>query len=163
MKRHIAALLIAACFSGAVLAADATTEYDERATALITKVEKGEMSELDAAKAMAAMTEHLFPQDYRFQSLRNYKVLLASRFERGEIKRDEYEYLWKERVLQFNAERDQATKQDQAMRQQQAQADAQSRAVALGTAAKVFGDSLQRASQPHGLRCTTIGSSTSCF
>lgn len=135
--------------------AGSTEDYETEQARIHAQLDAGAITELDAARELADLSVRLFPNDYRLQSLRNYKVLLANRLERGEIRRDEYDYLWKERRLQYLSQRNAAQQQAE---QDAARAQAQNNAAALN----IIGNSIRRTTAQTGINCVTIGATTSC-
>jgi hypothetical protein len=166
MKRYVRALVLGVCVATAGVAhADATQEFDSMASVLEQRLDKGEITEMMFAKDMADLAKAIFPNDYRYQSLRNYRVLLASRLERGDIKRDEFEYLWSEKRLQYLADREKDRHQQVQALQQQDASDQAARDMAIGHALGSFGRSITNATRPTGVRCvsTPVGASVSTY
>lgn len=168
MARILRALIFGVCMALAYAAcADPTQEFDSQSRVLEQRLDKGEITELVFAKEMADLAKALFPTDYGFQSLRNYRVLLASRLERGDIKRDEFDYLWSEKRLQYLAERDRERQRQALAVQQQETADQAARDTAIGHTLGSIGRSITNASSPIGVRCVSspvgASASTTCY
>jgi hypothetical protein len=104
-----------------------TDAYNQDLEVLGEDLGKGTMSELEVAHKAAALARHYFPTDYKLHSVRDYKILLANRLARGEIHKDEYDYLWSEKINSLLADRQQQRADNLA--QQEAQ---QNRALAIG-------------------------------
>lgn len=158
--QYLLLLTALACSTGALGADDPYDLFDAHGEQIRAKVTSGAMTELDAAKDMSAYTDSVLPTDYKLRSVMNYRVLLASRLERGDIKRDEFDYLWKEKVLKFTEERTAEMQQANAP-QQSAPTYAPNpaaTALLLQGMGKVF-----RAGAPSTTRCvsTPVGASVS--
>lgn len=158
MKWFVAIAFV--CTTSWAFATALDSEYDVQAAQLQQQLESGQIGELAHAKAMMALSERLFPNDHNLLSLRNYKVFIAGRYERGDIKKDEYDYLWQERRIAYQASRQQAAAQQESNQQAR-------QPVTTGHLLQGIGNAFQRTYQPQGSNCVTtqIGASlsTRCY
>lgn len=159
MKRLIAAAVLSAATLAAV-AASLTETFDAEAARLNAQADAGQLTELRHAQAMAQLARDLFPRDAALIELRDFKVGLAGRMERGEITRAQYDTLWNARNDAFQSERTATQNQAAAVASSQ---KGVAGAVALGVAA----DSLNRsrASSPRNCQTMGVGASlqTTCY
>jgi hypothetical protein len=156
LRAAVAAAMLA-IFSLSI-AADAAVEFNSRAKVLKQKLDAGTMTELGFAREMASLTAELFPTDYKLQDLRDYKVLLASRLERGEIDRDEYDYLWSQKTSAFLAERERDNDEyqaAQASRQETESRESVNQTVAAGVVAQGADNAFGNTAPAPDVRCTT--------
>lgn len=153
-------LCTALVLAAGIALAGPVEDFDQASTALQEQLGAGQITELQAAKKMHELAQTLFPHDYQFQSVRNYKVFLASKLESGQIDRTEFDYLWQERRLQYFAEREKA-------QPQQVQAPAPAPDYATPLLLQSIGNAITRATAAPSTRCTTspIGNSlsTTCY
>lgn len=155
----LAAVLLVGCATGQP-AFDATAAFDREMTDLDSRLRIGQITEVQLAERAADMARTYFPTDYKFHSLREYKILIAKRFERGDLSREEFDYLWSERRNAFMAERQQLSNQ------MAAEEDAR-KAAATALMLQRMGTAVRGAYQQPGVRCTStpMGASvsTSCY
>jgi hypothetical protein len=156
LRAAVAAAMLA-IFSLSI-AADAAVEFNSRAKVLKQKLDAGTMTELGFAREMASLTAELFPTDSKLQALRDYKVLLALRLERGDIDRDEYNYLWSEKTSAFLAERERDNEEYQAAeasRQETESSESGNQTVAAGVVAQGADNAFRNDASAPSVRCTT--------
>lgn len=162
MKTYLRAAVAAAMLAifSLSIAADAAVEFNSRAKVLKQKLDAGTMTELGFAREMASLTAELFPTDYKLQALRDYKVLLALRLERGDIDRDEYNYLWSEKTSAFLAERERDNEEYQAAETSRQGAESSEstesgdQTVEAGVVAQGADNAFGNAASAPGVRCT---------
>lgn len=177
MKKSLYAVCLAALLActTAATADNRMEEFSARSEALQQQVLTGAMTELDGAKEMAALAEKIFPEEYNLHAFRKYKVLLASRLERGEIQREEFDYLWSEKIAEFQAKRaaeisrqqfDAGATERNVYAQQQA-ADEARTAAASALFLQGVGNAFRNAAPRTPVRCTSVpvgaSISTNCY
>jgi hypothetical protein len=159
MKRLVRLVLFSMsfCFAASALAADDPYElFDARAAQLRDAVAHGTYTELQASKEMSEYTDQILPNDYKLRAVMAYRVLLASRLERGDIKRDEFDYLWKERKLQFMEQRTAEMNRDAAAQQTPVQASNQTNPVATAFLLQSIGNAFRSAAPRSPVNCTSV-------
>lgn len=159
----IIVMVLAGCASRPAGNANADA-WNSEIEALDISVAKGQITPLEHAKQVARLAKKYNPQDYSFQSFMNYRVLLQSRLDRGDIKQDEFDYLWAEKGNAYLAEKQRIAQEDAAQND-----DRRRRAVA--TFANGMSNSVRQSSQsvmPAPVHCTStqgLGASisTTCY
>lgn len=163
MKKTASLILAAALLAGCATsqpAYDAAAAFDQEMIGLDHRIQAGQITEVQLAERAADLARTYFPTDYKFHSLRDYKILIAKRFERGDLSKEEFDYLWSERRNAFMAERQQISSQIAAE-------DDARKAAATAFMLQRMGTAVRGAYQQPGVRCTStpIGSSvtTNCY
>lgn len=157
MKSCLRNLMLAALFliGQQAFAETLSDKFEARAAELSAQVDKGAVSEVASAKELADMAKRMFPTDYNFHALRDYRILIASRLERGDIKREEFDYLWTEKKRQYHAERDRLDREYASAERQQQADDGAARARAVAAFAGSLNRSTETAARSVGARCTS--------
>jgi hypothetical protein len=159
-------LVICSLLAGCATRPEANANADawnNEIEALDTGLTKGQITPLEHAKQIAKLAKQYNPQDYSFQSFMNYRVLLQSRLDRGDIKQDEFDYLWAEKGNSYLAEKQRAAHEDAAQNDER-------RRRAVATFANGMSNSIRQATPPvtAPIRCTStqgVGASisTTCY
>lgn len=163
MKKTTAIIFAAALLAGCATSQptfNATAAFDQEMMSLDSRLRNGQITEVQLAERAADMARTYFPTDYNFHSLRDYKILIAKRLERGDLSREEFDYLWSEKRNAFMAERQQINNQ------MTAEDDAR-KAAATAFMLQRMGTAVRGAYQQPGVRCTStpMGASvsTTCY
>lgn len=152
--KHIAvagllAAMLAGCAAPGQVGYDAGAAFDREVAAMLEQVQAGTMTEKQLAERAAVSARVHFPNDYQLHALRDYKIVLAERLERGEITQAEFDVEWRSRHAALMAER----------RQLGQQIAAQERAANAAATAQFLnnvGNSFRRAAPVAPVTCTSM-------